>query len=265
MSFGFPHKKSMTRLTFLGTGTSQGVPMIGCDCEVCSSADARDKRLRSSAMIEVGEVRIVVDAGPDFRYQMLRAGVKDLSAILLTHQHTDHLIGLDDVRAFNYFCQKRVDIYATEEVQRAVRRVFDYAFAEKPYPGAPQMTLHTVGSEPFEVEGVRVVPICGKHFTLLVTGYRIGNVAYLTDFNHIDECELGKLRGVEVLVINALRHTRHLSHFSLPEAIDLARKVGAPTTLFTHISHQMGLHAAEEPRLPKGMHFAYDTLTIEIP
>lgn len=255
----------MLKFTFLGTGTSQGVPMIGCDCEVCRSADSRDRRLRSSAMVEVGGVRIVIDAGPDFRYQMLRAGVKDLSAILLTHQHTDHIIGLDDVRAFNYFCQKSVDIYATEVVQSALRRVFDYAFAEKPYPGAPRMTLHTIGSEPFEVEGVRVVPICGKHFTLPVTGYRIGKVAYLTDFNHIEESELEKLQGLDVLVINALRHTRHLSHFALPDAIEIARKVGAKSTYFTHISHQMGLHATEEKLLPEGMHFAYDMLTIEIP
>lgn len=255
----------MLRLTFLGTGTSQGVPMIGCDCEVCRSGDPRDKRLRSAAMVEVGGRRIVIDAGPDFRYQMLREGVRDIDAILLTHQHTDHIIGLDDVRAFNYFCQKSVDIYATELVQAAVRKVFDYAFTDKPYPGAPQMTLHTIGSEPFEVAGVKVTPICGKHFTLPVTGYRIGNVAYLTDFNHIEDSELEKLRGVDVFVVNALRHTRHLSHFALPEAIELARKVGAKSTYFTHISHQLGFHATEEPLLPEGMHLAYDTLTIEIP
>ena len=253
------------KITFLGTGTSQGVPVIGCRCEVCLSTDERDKRLRTSAMIECDDMRIVIDAGPDFRYQMLRAGVQDLSAILLTHQHTDHIIGLDDVRAFNYFCQKSVDIYATEVVQGALRRVFDYAFAEKPYPGAPMMTLHTIGNASFEVEGVRIVPICGKHFILPVTGYRIGEVAYLTDFNHIEESELEKLQGLDVLVINALRHTRHLSHFALPDAIEIARKVGAKSTYFTHISHQMGLHATEEKLLPEGMHFAYDMLTIEIP
>lgn len=249
----------------MGTGTSQGVPMIGCDCEVCRSGDPRDKRLRSAAMVEVDGRRIVIDAGPDFRYQMLREGVKDIDAILLTHQHTDHMIGLDDVRAFNYFCQKSIDIYATEAVQGAVRRVFDYAFTDKPYPGAPQMKLHTIGNESFEVAGVKVTPICGKHFTLPVTGYRIGDVAYLTDFNHIEESEIGKLQGLDVLVINALRHTRHLSHFSLPDAIEIARKVGTKATYFTHISHQMGLHATEEPLLPEGMHLAYDTLTIEIP
>lgn len=255
----------MLRLTFLGTGTSQGVPMIGCDCEVCTSADARDRRLRSSVMVEDGTTRIVIDSGPDFRYQMLRAGVKSLDAILLTHQHTDHIIGLDDVRAFNYFCRKSIEVYATEIVQAVVRKNFDYAFTDKPYPGAPQITLRTIDTEPFKVGTLEIVPIRGKHFTLPVTGYRIGPVAYLTDFNHIEEEELEKLRGVEVLVVNALRHTRHISHFSLPEAVEVARKVGAQKTYFTHISHQFGLHAEEEPLLPEGMHLAYDTLTIEIP
>lgn len=239
--------------------------MIGCDCEVCTSADARDSRLRSSAMVEDGSTRIVIDSGPDFRYQMLRAGVKDLDAILLTHQHTDHIIGLDDVRAFNYFCRKSIEVYATEAVQAVVKKNFDYAFTDKPYPGAPQITLRTIDSEPFEVGTLKITPIRGKHFTLPVTGYRIGPVAYLTDFNRIEERELEKLQGVEVLVINALRHTRHISHFSLPEAVEIARKVGATKTFFTHISHQFGLHAEEEQKLPEGMHLAYDTLTIEIP
>ncbi len=255
----------MLKLTFLGTGTSQGVPMIGCDCEVCTSGDPRDKRLRSAVMVEDGKTRVVIDAGPDFRYQMLREGVKSIDAILLTHQHTDHIIGLDDVRAFNYFCKRSADIYATEAVQGVVKRVFDYAFMEKPYPGAPQMTLHTIGEESFEVGTLEIEPIRGKHFTLPVTGYRIGSIAYLTDFNRIEECELEKLQGVEVLVINALRHTRHISHFSLPEAVEVARKVGAAKTYFTHISHQFGLHAREEVLLPEGTFLAYDTLTIEIP
>lgn len=255
----------MIRLTFLGTGTSQGVPMIGCDCAVCHSADRRDKRLRSSVMVEDDTTRVIIDSGPDFRYQMLRAGVKDIDAILLTHQHTDHIIGMDDVRAFNYFCQKSIEVYATEVVGGVVRRVFDYAFAENPYPGAPRITLHTLSTSAFKVGTLEIIPIRGKHFTLPVTGYRIGSVAYLTDFNHIEEGELEKLRGVEVLVLNALRHTRHISHFSLPEAVEIARKVGAPATYFTHISHQLGLHAEQEPLLPAGMHLAYDTLTLEIP
>lgn len=255
----------MLKLTFLGTGTSQGVPMIGCDCQVCTSSDLRDRRLRSSVMIEDEATRVVIDSGPDFRYQMLREGVKDIDAILLTHQHTDHIIGMDDVRAFNYFCQKSIEVYATEVVQSSVRKVFDYAFDEKPYPGAPRITLRTIDSAPFRVGTLGITPIRGRHFTLPITGYRIGGIAYLTDFNHIEESELAKLRGVEVLVINALRHTRHISHFSLPEAIEIARKVGAPTTYFTHISHQLGLHALQEALLPEGMHLAYDTLTIELP
>ncbi|MBO7300059.1 MAG: MBL fold metallo-hydrolase [Tidjanibacter sp.] len=255
----------MLRLTFLGTGTSQGVPMIGCDCKVCTSSDVRDSRLRSSVMVEDGTTRVIIDSGPDFRTQMLREGVKDIDAILLTHQHTDHIIGLDDVRAFNYFCKKSIKVYATEAVQAVVKKNFDYAFTDKPYPGAPQITLRTIDSEPFEVGTLKITPIRGKHFTLPVTGYRIGAIAYLTDFNHITDEEVEKLRGVEVLVVNALRHTRHISHFSLPEAVDIAHKVGAPKTLFTHISHQLGLHAEEEPLLPEGMHLAYDTLTIELP
>ena len=251
----------MLKLTFLGTGTSQGVPMIGCDCKVCRSEDSRDRRLRSAVMVEDGTTRVVIDSGPDFRYQMLREGVKAIDAILLTHQHTDHIIGLDDVRAFNYFCKKRIEVYATEAVQEVVRKNFDYAFSEKPYPGAPQITLHTIDQEPFKVGTLDIVPIRGKHFTLPVTGYRIGGIAYLTDFNHISDEELAKLEGVEVLIINALRHTRHISHFSLPEAEEIARRVGAPKTYFTHISHQLGLHAEEEPLLPEGMSLAYDTLT----
>lgn len=255
----------MIRLTFLGTGTSQGVPMIGCDCKVCHSADPRDRRLRSSVMVEDCSTRVVIDSGPDFRYQMLRARVKDIDAILLTHQHTDHIIGMDDVRAFNYFCSKSISVYATELVQGVVRKVFDYAFEEKPYPGAPQISLHSVTNEPFRVGSLEICPIRGRHFTLPVTGYRIGGVAYLTDFNHIDEQEIEKLQGLEVLVINALRHTRHISHFSLPEAVAVAKKIGAQRTYFTHISHQFGLHAEEEPLLPEGMYLAYDTLTLEIP
>ena len=255
----------MVRLTFLGTGTSQGVPMIGCDCIICRSADPHDKRLRSSVMIENEDTRLIVDSGPDFRYQMLRAGVKDIDAILLTHEHTDHIMGLDDVRAFNYFCQKSVEVWATERVGAVVRKNFDYAFAENPYPGAPRITLHNITEQPFKVGNLEVVPIFGRHFTLPVTGFRVGPVAYLTDFNHIEEEELHKLQGVEVLVINALRHTRHISHFTLPEAMEIARKVGAPKTYFTHLSHQIGLHAEEEAKLPEGMHLAYDCLTIEIP
>lgn len=255
----------MIRLTFLGTGTSQGVPMIGCECAVCQSPDPRDRRLRSAAMIDDGTTRIVIDSGPDFREQMLRQRVMDIDAILLTHQHTDHIIGLDDVRAFNYFCSKSIPIYATEMVEAVVRKNFDYAFGAYRYPGVPDIELRTIGSEPFRVGTLTITPIFGRHFRLPVTGFRVGGVAYLTDFNHIDEEELNKLQGLDVFVLNALRHQPHLSHYSLPEAIEIARRVGAKRTYFTHISHQLGLHADEEPLLPEGMFLAYDTLTIEIP
>lgn len=238
--------------------------MIGCDCEVCHSMDSRDKRLRSSVMIEDGTTRVVIDAGPDFRYQMLREGVKDIDAILLTHEHTDHIMGLDDVRAFNYFAQKSIEVYATEQVGRIVRKNFDYAFSQRPYPGAPRITLKCVTDQTFEVGTLEITPIFGRHLTLPVTGYRIGPVAYLTDFNYISPEEIEKLRGVELFVVNALRHTRHISHFSLPQAIELAERVGAPATYFTHISHQMGLHAVQESKLPEGMHLAFDRLTIDI-
>lgn len=254
----------MLRLTFLGTGTSQGVPMIGCDCEVCRSTDSRDKRLRTSAMIEDEHTRLVIDAGPDFRYQMLRAGVSDIDAILLTHQHTDHIMGLDDVRAFNYFCRKSIPVWATEGVQRVVRKNFDYAFTEPLYPGAPLITLHTIDKEPFRIGTLDVVPIHGLHLSLPVVGFRVGDVAYLTDFNHISDGELEKLKGLKVFVVNALRHQRHISHFSLPAALELAKKVGAEQTYFTHMSHQIGLHAEQDALLPEGIHFAYDGLIVEV-
>lgn len=254
---------SMVKLTFLGTGTSQGVPMIACPCEVCHSTDPRDKRLRSSVLIESGGRNIVIDAGPDFRTQMLRADIQRLDAILLTHEHKDHTGGIDDVRAYNYFQQAPVDIYATKQVEQAVRKDYDYAFSVRPYPGTPEITMHTIGNEPFDVKGVEVTPVSGLHMKLPVTGFRIGEVAYLTDFNRIDHDEIMKIRGVEVLVVNALRYEKHLSHFTVQEAILLSRYVGAERTYLTHASHQIGLHAREERRLTEGVFLAYDGLTIE--
>ncbi len=255
------------KLTFLGTGTSQGVPVIGCRCRVCQSEDRRDKRLRTSAMIEVGGVRLVIDAGPDFRYQMLRAGVTHLDAILLTHEHKDHIGGLDDVRAFNfvdYPVIHRIPIFGTQRTLEVVRREFYYAFEEKKYRGVPEMELCRFDPAlPFEVKGITVVPIRGQHSARFeVTGYRIGNLAYLTDFKTIEAQEIAKLNGVEVLVVNALRPTPHDSHFSLSEALSLIARVAPRQAYLTHHSHNMGCYVELMQQLPEGVFSAFDGLEI---
>lgn len=282
----------MLRITFLGTGTSQGVPMIGCGCEVCTSDDEHDKRLRSSVMIErflsentqrgcdegvtnkefiasttpVGaDARIVIDAGPDFRCQMLREKVRSLDAILLTHEHKDHTAGIDDVRAFNYFDARAIPIYATTQVGLAVKKDYDYAFGDNKYPGAPEIDLRTIEpNQPFDVAGLHITPITGLHYRIPVTGYRIGPIAYLTDFNSIEPEQINKLKGVEVLVINALRHTKHISHFTVNEALAVAEKVGAQRTFLTHMSHQIGLYRDIYKILPSGVEFASDGLLINV-
>lgn len=257
-------------LTFLGTGTSQGVPVIGCRCRVCTSADARDKRLRTSAMVEVQGIRIVIDAGPDFRYQMLRTGVRRLDAILLTHEHKDHIGGLDDVRAFNFVdypaAIHRVDIYATPRTVACVRKDFDYAFAQDKYRGVPEIELHEIDPEqPFRVKGVEIVPIAGRHSErFAVTGFRIGKLGYLTDFKTIEDGEVAKLKGVEVLVVNALRFLEHPSHFNVREALELIGRIAPRDAYLTHMSHEIGLHALTDAQLPEGVHLAYDGLKLEI-
>ncbi len=256
-------------ITFLGTGTSQGVPVISCKCDVCRSSDPRDKRLRTSALIRSGGRSILIDAGPDFRQQMLRCRVDSLDAILLTHQHKDHIAGLDDVRAFNYSEKtgykecRPFPIYCEERVLEALRREFAYAFAENRYPGVPQFDVHLIDERPFEVDGLRVVPIRAMHYRLPVLGFRFGNLAYITDANYIPDGEFSKLDGVKVLVLNTVRKTPHISHFSLPQAVEVARRVGAERTFLTHLSHQMPSHAALEAELPDGIFPAYDSLEIE--
>ena len=256
------------RLTFLGTGTSQGVPLIGCDCAVCCSLDPRDARLRTSAMVEVGDKRFVIDAGPDFRQQMLRERVAHVSAILLTHKHKDHIGGLDDVRALNFVDYPpiihKVEIYGSADTCECVRKDFDYAFAPNPYRGVPQMELHEFGDEPFEIEGVEIVPIRGSHSRFEVTGFRFGKLAYLTDFKMIADEELAKLEGVEVLVVNALRFEAHDSHFSVNDALKVIEKVAPKRAYLTHMSHDIGLHCVANLRLPDGVEFAYDGLKIEL-
>lgn len=254
-------------LSFLGTGTSQGVPVIGCRCEVCRSADPRDKRLRTSAMVEVGECRLIIDAGPDFRQQMLREGVSNISAILLTHKHKDHIGGIDDVRALNfvdYPTVRTVHIYASHDTAECVRKDYDYAFAKVPYRGVPNIALHEFDTAPFEVEGVEIVPIHGEHACFEVVGFRIGRLAYLTDFKKISESEKRKLEGVDVLVVNALRWHSHDSHLSVEEALHLVGEIKPQRAYLTHMSHEIGLHAEAEARLPQGVYFAYDGLKIEI-
>lgn len=255
----------MTELTFLGTGTSQGVPMIGCDCEVCRSGDARDRRLRSSVLVTADNgVRIVIDTGPDFRYQMLREHVGKIDGILYTHGHMDHVGGMDDVRGFNYVMQRPVDVWCEPRVEETLRRVFDYAFAEPKYPGVPEVVIHPILSpvEAFDVHGVRVVPIRGTHYKLPVLGFRIGNIAYLTDMNAIEPAEIEKFRGVDVLVINALRREKHISHFTLDEALAVIEAAGPGRAYLTHVSHQLGRYEDLLRVLPKGVFPAYDGLKI---
>ena len=252
-----------TKLTFLGTGTSQGVPMIGCGCDVCRSGDPCDKRLRSSVLVEHDGLSILVDAGPDFRQQMLRAGVCHLDAILLTHNHKDHTGGLDDIRAFNYLEKKASEIYCEKYVEDSLRMEYSYAFEENRYPGAPEWNVHIIDDKPFHINGVEIIPIRGRHFRLPVLGYRFGDIAYCTDMNHIPEEEFAKLKGLGHFVINCVRRGRHISHFSLEGAIEIARKVGAKHTWLTHLSHQLPCYEELTKGLPAGILPAYDGLVLE--
>jgi phosphoribosyl 1,2-cyclic phosphate phosphodiesterase len=251
-------------ITFLGTGTSQGVPVIACDCEVCTSADHEDKRLRSSVMIEAGGKVIVIDSGPDFRYQMLRAHVKHLDAIIFTHEHKDHVAGMDDIRAFNYRQQSAIDVYATERVQTALKREFSYIFHEFKYPGIPQVELHTIDNSPFDIGPVHIIPIEVMHYKLPVLGFRIGDFTYITDAKTISDPEKEKIKGSRILVINALQKDSHISHFTLDEAIAFAQDIGAEQTYFTHISHRLGKHHEVSALLPAGIHLAWDGLKLEL-
>jgi len=253
------------KVTFIGTGTSQGVPVIGCDCNICTSPDSRDNRLRTAAMVEVDGMNLVIDTGPDFRYQMLRHNVKRIDAVLFTHSHKDHIAGLDDIRAFNYFQQKAIDVYATTETQQALRREYAYIFENADYPGVPKITLHTItGDEPFFINDLEIQTIKVLHYKMEVLGFRIKDFTYITDANYIAPAEMEKIYGSKALVLNALRQQQHVSHFTLEEAIAVAQTVKADSTWFTHISHQLGLHEEVMQMLPEGMHLAYDGLVLEL-
>ncbi len=253
------------KITFLGSGTSSGVPMIGCDCEVCTSADKKDKRLRASILVQSPKTTLIVDTGPDFRYQMLRQKVRHLDAVVFTHPHKDHLAGLDDIRAYNFFSRKPMDIYADSLTEEALRRDFHYAFSDTKYPGTPELNLNTITLEPFDVGDIPVIPILVWHLKMPVMGFRFGKFTYITDANRIEEGEKKKIRGSDVMVLNALRQKKHISHFNLEEAIAMVKELQVPTAYFTHISHQLGRHEEIEAGLPEGIHLAWDGLTIDLP
>lgn len=252
------------KITFLGTGTSSGVPMIACHCEVCCSTDKKDKRLRSSILVQSEKTTLVVDTGPDFRYQMLRQKVEHLDAVIYTHPHKDHLAGLDDIKAYNFFSRKPMNIYADSLTEEALRRDFYYAFSDTKYPGIPELELNTISMEPFVVGDIPVIPILVWHLKMPVMGFRFGDFTYITDANRIDEAEKNKIRGSKVLVLNALRKQKHISHFSLGEATELANELGVEKAYFTHISHQLGLHKEINSELQSGRELAYDGLIVEL-
>ena len=238
--------------------------MIGCDCEVCQSPDPMDRRLRSSVMVETAGLRLVIDTGPDFRYQMLRAGIRDLDAILFTHSHKDHIAGLDDVRAFNFFSGRPMPVYADALTEEALKREYHYAFSEKRYPGVPEIDLNSIGTDPFQIGPVTVIPIPVWHYRMPVLGFRIGDFTYITDANRIEPHALDMIRGSRFLVLNALRNTPHISHFTLSEALSIVHQLGIPQARFTHISHQMGTHASVTANLPDGAGLAYDGLVVDL-
>lgn len=252
------------KVTFLGTGTSQGVPVIACTCGVCRSGDPRDKRLRTSVMIETSKTKIVIDSGPDFRQQLLREKTRSLDAVVFTHEHKDHIAGLDEVRAFNYICRKKMPVYATERVQTNLKREFPYVFAEEKYPGIPEIEMFDINDQPFYVNDILLEPINVLHYKLPVKGFKIASFAYITDANFIPESEMKKLKDLDVLVLNTLRRETHISHFNLQEGIELVNQLKPRKAYFTHISHQLGRHEDVSAELPENIELAFDGLQLII-
>ena len=251
-------------ITLLGTGTSSGIPLIGCRCDVCRSLDYRDKRLRVSVYVETQGKCFVIDTGPDFRQQMLREDITQLDAVIFTHQHKHHTAGLDDVRAFNFLQNKDMPVYGRLQVLEQLKREFEYVFADYRYPGIPRLQLHEITNTPFDVLGVMFTPIDVLHHRLPVFGFRIGNFAYLTDVNHIAEAELAKLQNLDVLILGALQRETHISHFNLQQAIDVVSILKPKVTYFTHLSHKMGRHAEVEKELPAHIRLGFDGLKIKL-
>lgn len=248
---------------FLGTGTSQGIPVIACKCDVCLSTNKKDDRLRTSFFVQSDLNSVVIDTGPDFRQQMLNNSIEKLDAVVFTHEHKDHVAGMDDIRAFNFIQKKDMDVYASENVEKALHREFPYVFEENKYPGVPLVKLHRIEDAVFGIGDINFLPINVKHFRMPVKGYRIGNLSYITDAKEIEANEFEKIRGSEVLILNALRKTEHISHFNLEEALAIIEEIKPKRAYLTHISHLMGLHDEVMKELPSNIEIAYDGLEIE--
>ena len=255
-------KKLQTEAIFLGTGTSQGVPVIACNCDVCRSSNLKDKRLRSSLLLKINGQNFIIDAGPDFRQQMLREQINSLRAILLTHEHVDHMFGLDDIRSFNWIQKHPTDIYAEQRVQEAIKSTFHYVFADSKYPGIPKMNLHLIENKPFIIDELEFIPIRCYHHKLPVYGFRVGDLTYITDTNSIPKEELKKIKGTKYLIINALRKEKHISHFNLEEALGIINEIRPEKAFLTHLSHNFGKHDDIEMELPENVFVGFDGLKL---